>query len=90
LKFTGLAIGFSLWETVGMKKPELVINSAPEDGFISLRCSSCDNFKVRIEGNTPPNKTLAKGIFELHFNLIHMREDANQAAARIVRETTKD
>lgn len=72
-----------------MKKPELVIDSAPSDNFISIHCSSCDTFRVRVEGNTLPNKVLAKGIFDLHFKTVHLREDASQAAARIVREATE-
>jgi hypothetical protein len=72
-----------------MKKPEKVITSTPEDSFISIGCSSCDTFVVKVEGNTLPNKALIRGIYDLHFKLIHMREDASQAAARIVREATE-
>jgi hypothetical protein len=63
-----------------MKKPELVIDSTPDDSFISIRCSSCTDFNVRIEGNTLPNKALMRGMYDLHFRLVHMREDASQAA----------
>ena len=73
-----------------MKKPEMVIESVPNDDFIVIRCSSCDDFRVRIEGNTLAHKSLIRGIFDLHFKQVHMREDASQAAARIVREATKD
>jgi hypothetical protein len=72
-----------------MKKPEMVIDSAPDDDFITIRCSSCDDFRVRVEGNTLSQKVIARGIFDLHFKLHHMREDASQAAARIVREATE-
>jgi hypothetical protein len=72
-----------------MKKPELIIESTPDDDFISIRCSSCDTFKVRIEGNTLASKTMIRGIYDLHFRYIHVSEDASQAAARIVREATE-
>jgi hypothetical protein len=73
-----------------MKKPELVIESTPDDRFIAIRCSSCDTFKVRIEGNTLSNKALMRGMYDLHFKQLHMREDASQAAFRAVKESTED
>ena len=73
-----------------MKKPELVIDSTPENTFIAAHCSSCEDFRFRVEGNSPVNDTLARGIFDLHFTLIHMREDASQTATRIVKEATED
>jgi hypothetical protein len=56
-----------------MKKPELVVESKPDDKFIAGRCSSCEDFRFKVDGNTLPNKTLARGIFDLHFSLIHLR-----------------
>jgi hypothetical protein len=73
-----------------MKKPQLVIDSIPDDKFITGHCSSCSDFSFRIEGNSLVNKTLARGLFDLHFKLVHLREDASQFAARIVREATAD
>jgi len=72
-----------------MKKSELIIESTPDDTFISGHCSSCETFRFRVEGNTLSNKVLARGIFDLHFKQVHMREDASQAPARIVREATE-
>ncbi len=90
MKSTGVALGFGLWETVVMKKPELIIESTPDDGFIAIRCSSCDTFKVRIEENTLASKAMIRGIYDLHFRYVHVREDFSQAAARIVREATEE
>jgi hypothetical protein len=53
-------------------------------------CSSCENFRFRLEGNTLSNKALAGGIFDLHFKQVHMKEDASQSAARIVKEATEN
>ena len=72
-----------------MEKPKLVVESTPDDSFISIRCSSCANFKVRIEGNTLKNKALMRGMYDLHFRQVHLGEDASQAAARIAREATE-
>jgi hypothetical protein len=69
-----------------MKKPEMVIDSAPSDSFIAIRCSACDNFRVRIEGNTLSDKALVRGFFDLHFNSVHRHDDANQTSPRIVKE----
>jgi hypothetical protein len=63
-----------------MKKPSLILDSAPDDTFITGHCSSCDNCTFRVEGNSPAHKTLVRGIFDLHFKIHHLRDDANQAA----------
>jgi hypothetical protein len=60
--------------------PQLVIDSAPADDFIAIRCSSCDDFVVRIEGNTLSNKVLMRGLYDLHFKQAHTREDVTEAA----------
>jgi hypothetical protein len=65
-----------------MKKPELVIDSGPADDFISIRCSSCDDFVVRIEGNTLSNKVLMRGLYDLHFKQVHKREDGQSATPK--------
>jgi len=51
--------------------PQLIIDSGPDDDFISIRCSSCDDFVVRIEGNTLSNKVLMRGLYDLHFKQVH-------------------
>ena len=85
----GLAIGCDLWETSRMEKPDLVITSFPDDGFLAGHCSSCHSVKFTLQGNTMHHKKLLRGMFDQHFKRVHMREDANQAAAGIVRETTE-
>jgi len=41
-------------------------------------------------GNTTEHKKHLRYMFDLHFKEVHMREDASQAAAGIVREATED
>jgi hypothetical protein len=72
-----------------MKKPELVITSSPDDGFLAGHCSSCHSVKFKLQGNTIDHKKLLRGMFDQHFKRVHMREDASQAATRIVREATE-
>jgi Fe-S cluster biogenesis protein NfuA len=73
-----------------MNKPDLVITSSPDDGFLEGHCSSCHSVKFTLQGNTMHHKMLLRGMFDQHFKRVHLREDASQAAARIVREATKD
>ena len=72
-----------------MKKPELVKISKTVYG-----CSQCADFKIEIV--KPSALTAAEWQrrteqhFADHFKNVHMREDASQAAARIVREATEE
>jgi hypothetical protein len=45
--------------------------------------------KSFFRGSYPHERTLTKD-FEAHFGAVHIREDASQAAARIVREATEE
>jgi hypothetical protein len=90
----GLAFGSGLWETMGMKKPELRVkrygsNQAP----IEAECSSCGTAIpsfISTRGGTPQeNMAELQEAFDRHFKEMHLREDASQAAARIVREATE-
>jgi hypothetical protein len=60
---------------MGVKR-QLVIDSGPDDDFISIRCSFCDDFVVRIEGNTLSNKALMRGLYDLHFKQVHSQKNA--------------
>jgi hypothetical protein len=71
-----------------MKKPELIIESKPEDDFLKGSCSACSRVRFELRGNTLDQKTLLRRMFDAHFKSFHMRENASQAA-RIVREATE-
>jgi hypothetical protein len=71
-----------------MKKPELVIESKPEDNFLTGSCSACSRVRFELTGNTLEQKTLLRRMFDAHVKAVHMRENASQAA-RIVREATE-
>jgi hypothetical protein len=90
LKSTGLA-EFGLWETVGMKKPHLIITDGPLGLGLRGTCSSCPEteFDTSVIGKEQGEATL-QAIFDVHFKTIHLREDASQAAARIVKEATEN
>jgi len=87
LNFHRLAIGSGLWETWGMKKPHLVRNLRPDNQIgtmVAGACSSCPKAVFQADSD----KALEEK-FSAHFREVHMKEDASQAAARIVREATK-
>jgi hypothetical protein len=73
-----------------MKKPELVISES--QGRAYGRCSSCpgEEFKAVVQMDSPGYVEFLQTAFKTHFKAVHLREDASQAAARIVREATKD
>lgn len=70
-----------------MKKPELVVTEYK--GRFVATCSACPEsvFRAEIAEN---DQEYFQRAFNLHFKNVHMREDASQAAARIVREATED
>ena len=76
-----------------MKKPELTITKS--DGIVPVEgsCTSCPDVRFKVphpERMGPPEaQNMLNGQFKKHFREIHMREDASQAAARIVREATE-
>ena len=72
-----------------MAKPKLIIiHRLPNGAPIAGRCSVC---RENIENNQPPNKEhTIDAAFDLHVRQRHSKEDVSQAAARIVREATKD
>jgi len=77
-----------------MRKPELTITRY--DGIVPVEgsCTSCPDVRFKVphpERIGPPEAQNAlTGQFKKHFKQVHMHEDANQAAARVVRESTKN
>jgi hypothetical protein len=77
---------------MSMKEPELLITR--EVGGIPILggCSSCED--VIFESGDPigiamEHQQKLEKLFREHFRMVHMLEDASQAAARIVREATE-
>ena len=76
-----------------MKKPTLVITKRVGSTPIKGKCSSCPEVEFSTEGKigtAAEHMNALREEFKLHFADVHMREDASQAAARIVREATED
>ena len=76
-----------------MKKPHLEVmgghGNEPPWGY----CSACEYVKFAPDatvGSHQAQMHRLNEVFLQHFNKVHMKEDASQAAARIVREATKD
>jgi hypothetical protein len=76
-----------------MKEPALEITESRGPIPVEGACTSCWNvkFKVRVPDNLDRTEALKFPTtqFERHFKVVHMDEDASQAAARIVREATE-
>ena len=70
-----------------MKKPELVVREYK--GRFIATCTSCPESVFRSDIATDDRDYFERA-FKLHFKTVHMREDASQVAARIVREATED
>jgi len=77
-----------------MNKPTLRYTAWLGDIPVEGECTSCPNEgKFHVAGGRPSREENEKALqkaFDLHFKSVHMREDASQAAVRIVREATKD
>ena len=76
-----------------MKKPTLVIPKRAGSIPIKGKCSSCPEVEFSTEGKigtAAEHMNALREEFKLHFADVHMREDASQAAARIVRQATEN
>ena len=77
-----------------MKKPELEITESRGPVPVEGICTSCRDVKFRVKVPVSLDRSEALDSltrqFKRHFEEVHMREDARQAAARIVSESTKD
>jgi hypothetical protein len=73
-----------------MKRLELVITKQGKG--LHGKCSSCSEgvFNVDVADDTPDNRDYMQRTFNMHFKTTHLREDASQAAARIVKEATEN
>jgi hypothetical protein len=81
-----------MWETMGMWKPRLV--SVTEVAGIIVRgtCPICRKIFMHESGVGEENKDDVPNQYQAHLNEQHadvFKDDASQAAARIVREATK-
>ena len=77
-----------------MKKPELHIRENLDGVPMKGECTVCPFpevfFSVSERRTYDADKAELDRQFFEHFKQVHLREDASQAAARIVREATKD
>jgi hypothetical protein len=79
-----------------MKRPELLVTAHSGGGVVPTEgtCTSCpdEKFHIRVPDNLDRKDALnsLKRQFDKHFKRVHMREDASQAAARIVRDATEE
>lgn len=81
LKSTGVAITFGLWETIGMAKHNFLVGKQDEKGnWIGTQCVRCGKIAFYKDGKIPEDISAEEC----------KREDASQAAARIVREATEN
>jgi hypothetical protein len=73
-----------------MKKPHLIIVKGEHGVGLRGTCSSCpeNEFNMIVMAREQNEATL-RAAFDVHFKMVHLREDASQAAARIVREATE-
>jgi hypothetical protein len=75
-----------------MAKPNLIYNTWTDGGFLKGCCTCGHTFEVTISefsNEAEARKGLEKKFHE-HVKEKHPREDFSQAAARVVREATKD
>jgi radical SAM superfamily enzyme len=76
-----------------MKKPHLVILEEVDGTPLKGGCSSCKDVVFSTGssvGFAREHKQNMEDQFREHFRNVHEREDASQAAARIVREATEN
>jgi hypothetical protein len=73
-----------------MQKPNLEITERQNGIPIRGKCSSCADteFTAKLR-SIEKNQQLLDKMFADHVKRIHMREDANQAASRVVPEATE-
>jgi hypothetical protein len=73
-----------------MKKPHLEITEWDNEMPIRGKCSSCADTEFTAKPRTvEKNQKLMGTMFAEHFKRVHLREDASQAAARVVGEATE-
>ena len=89
MKSTGLESGVGLWETVGMKNGQVVTAKNYQGKTFQIINLSEGGFAMVREFN-PSKQALGELVLTLLIgDLKPFKEDASQAAARIVREATE-
>ena len=78
-----------------MNKPSLRITKWMGNIPVEGGCTSCADVNLRVQATThrpvlEEYQTALAAAFDLHFKQVHMRDDASQAAARIVRQATEN
>ena len=74
-----------------MKRPEPLVRTI-DNRITEFTCSACgETIDLGNDvGSTKEQEMKLKAAFGIHMNAKHRREDASQAAVRIVREATED
>jgi hypothetical protein len=54
-----------------MEKPVLVIESEPDDDFLTGSCSICPRVRFKLSGNDLKHKELLRAMFDLHLRRVH-------------------
>ena len=62
-------------------KPELIVESEPEDMFLKARCSSC-KARFDLTGNGLDEKELLRAMFDLHTRRVHSPKPGNGEAEK--------
>jgi hypothetical protein len=62
-----------------VEKPELVIESKPEDNFLKAYCSICSSVRFNLLGNTLDEKKILRQMFDIHSRAVHGRANASQS-----------
>jgi hypothetical protein len=81
-----------LWDTWFMKAPNLIVTNFIGGQPQAWKCPACrETFDLSPYPGTPQEKIdQMVAAYEKHFKDRHGKEDASQAAARIVREATEN
>ena len=75
-----------------MDKPEPIVTLFLDHRIAEAKCSSCgESLDLGNDvGSAKDQEMKLRAVFGRHLNAKHGREDASQAAARIVREATEN
>jgi hypothetical protein len=82
-------------EEITISSPSLRITKWMGNIPVEGGCTSCADVNLKVQATThrpalEEYRTALAAAFELHFKHVHMRDDASQTAARIVREATEN
>ena len=54
-----------------VEKPELIIESAPQDNFLRARCAVCPRVRFNLSSNTLEDKKRLRQMFDIHLRGFH-------------------